>query len=91
MQNRIKPLALNDNMSREEMADRVAEMMVASSDMDSIAMSVRYIGALNWRKNKEWYIYDKERKRFILTPKAPPEARRSFELFKEANHVTWDD
>ena len=54
-------------------------------------MSVRYIGALNWRKNKEWYTYDKERKRFILTPKAPPEARRSFELFKEANHVTWDD
>ena len=53
MQNRIKPLALNDNMSREEMADRVAEMMVASSDMDSIAMSVRYIGALNWRKNKD--------------------------------------
>ena len=36
MQNQIKPPALNDNMSREEMADRVAEMMSASSDMDPI-------------------------------------------------------
>ena len=55
------------------------------------AMSARYRDALNWRKNKEWYFYDKERKRFVLTPKAPPEAHRSFELFKEANNVKWDD
>ena len=55
------------------------------------SMSVRYMGALDWRKNKDWYSYDKKRKRFILTPKAPPEAQRSFNLFKEANNVMWDD
>ena len=36
MQNQIKPPALNDNMSREELAERVAEMMVANNDMNPV-------------------------------------------------------
>ena len=36
MKNRIKPPALDDRMPKEEMTERVAEMLAADSDMDPI-------------------------------------------------------
>ncbi len=40
MQNRLKPPALNDNMSQEELAKRFEEMMATNSDMDTVDESV---------------------------------------------------
>ena len=36
MQNQTKPPALNEHMSKEEMAERVAEMLATGSDMEPI-------------------------------------------------------
>ena len=36
MQNQIKPPALNDNMSREELAKRVEEMTATDSDTNPV-------------------------------------------------------
>ena len=33
-----------------------------------------------WTSNPEWYTYDKEKKMFVLTDKAPERARKSYEL-----------
>ena len=54
-------------------------------------MSVRNKSSMRWMDNKEWYYIDDERDRFVLTAKAPEEARRSFEEFKRINNVKWDD
>ena len=54
-------------------------------------MSVKHNGCMLWTHNKEWYYIDDERDRFVLTAKAPEEARRSFEEFKRINNVKWDD
>ncbi len=54
-------------------------------------MSVRYRGAMDWMANKDWYVIDEKRKRFILTEKAPEHARESFELYKKVNKLYWFD
>ena len=54
-------------------------------------MSRRYKDAVIWKENKEWYYIDEERDRYVLTDKAPEEARRSFELWKKINNLDWDD
>ena len=33
---------------------------------------------MDWRADSDRYFYDEDRDRFVLTDKAPPEARRSF-------------
>lgn len=54
-------------------------------------MSRQYKGCTDWMSNKEWYYIDEERDRYVLTNKAPEEARRSFELWKKINNLVWDD
>ena len=54
-------------------------------------MSVRNKNSMRWMDNDEWYYIDDERDRFVLTDKAPEEARKSFEEFKRINNVGWDD
>ena len=54
-------------------------------------MSRQYKGCTDWMGNKEWYYIDEERDRYVLTNKAPEEARRSFELWKKINNLVWDD
>ena len=54
-------------------------------------MTRRYMEMLIWDENDDWYYVDYERDRYILTDKAPEEARRSFELWKKFNRVDWDD
>ena len=48
----------------------------------SRSMSVRNKNSMRWMDNKEWYYIDDKRDRFVLTTKAPEEARRSFEEFQ---------
>lgn len=55
------------------------------------AMSIRYKGITDWRRNKDWYYIDEERDRYVLTAKAPEEARRSFEEYKRINNLDWND
>ena len=52
---------------------------------DEKAMSSRHKNCMIWSRNEEWYTIDKEKQRFILTDKAPEEARRSFEEYKLMN------
>ena len=40
--------------------------------------SSKYTDCSDWRADSDWYFYDEDRERFVLTDKAPPEARRSF-------------
>ena len=42
---------------------------------------------LYWRKDESWYKYDKSRKMYELTDKAPQRAKESFELWKEFNNL----
>jgi len=58
--------------------------------MQSNAMSSRDRDCLTWMHNKEWYRISKERDRFVLTDKAPEEARRSFEKYKKINNLDWE-
>ena len=51
------------------------------------SMSIKHRGITDWMKNKEWYYVDEERNRYVLTDKAPEEARRSFEKWKIINDV----
>ena len=55
------------------------------------AMSVRNKDSMLWSRNREWYYIDEERDRFVLTAKAPEEARRSFEKYKRINNLDWND
>lgn len=32
-------------------------------------------------ENKDWYVYDKEKGKYILTDKAPEEAKKSYDEF----------
>ena len=54
-------------------------------------MSARNRNCMNWKKNRDWYTIDKKNQRFILTEKAPEEARRSFEEYKCINNLDWKD
>lgn len=54
-------------------------------------MSRKYRDTVIWKENKDWYYIDEERDRYVLTDKAPAEARRSFERWKRINGVDWDD
>ena len=54
-------------------------------------MTRRGKGCTDWMDDDTWFYIDYERDRYILTDKAPEEARRSFELWKEINRVDWDD
>ena len=58
---------------------------------ESNAMSVRNKDMMMWSRNKNWYYIDEERDRFVLTEKAPEEARRSFEKYKKINKLDWKD
>ena len=57
--------------------------------MEEKAMSMRHKGITDWMHNKEWYYIDEERDRFVLTDKAPEEARISFEKWKKINKLKW--
>lgn len=54
-------------------------------------MSARYSGCMLWMHNNDWFILDEKRDRYILTDKAPKEAQKSFELYKKAKNLNWDD
>ena len=54
-------------------------------------MSIKYSGLMYWAHDKEWYYIDYERDRYVLTDKAPEEARRSFDLWEKVNGVKWDE
>lgn len=47
--------------------------------------SSKYTGCLDWRADSDWYFYDEDDERFVLTDNAPPEARRSFALWQKLN------
>lgn len=53
-------------------------------------MSTRYRECGEWRADARWYRVD-ERGRFVLTDETPEEARRSFELYKQANWRIYED
>ena len=55
------------------------------------SMSIRDKDCMDWTNNRDWYYIDDERDRFVLTDKAPEEARRSFEKWKRLNKLDWDD
>ncbi len=44
-----------------------------------------------WKRDKTWYRIDYEHDRYVLTDKAPEEARRSFELWKKINDIKWNE
>ena len=46
-------------------------------------MSIKYKAYLKWREDAEWYYYDEDNEKFVLTDKAPEEARISFEKWKK--------
>lgn len=54
-------------------------------------MSIRYHTAMDWMKDKKWYVISEKRDRFILTDKAPKKAIESFELYKKVNNLPWND
>ena len=54
-------------------------------------MSRQNKGCTDWMDNEEWYYIDEERDRYVLTDKAPEEARRSFEMWKKMNNLDWDE
>ena len=58
---------------------------------ESKAMSMRDRDCVDWMNDRDWYSIDKERDRFVLTEKAPEEARRSFEKYKRINKLDWND
>ena len=55
------------------------------------AMSARNKDSMLWKKNRNWYAVDRKNQRFVLTEKAPEEARRSFEKYKRINKLDWND
>ena len=55
------------------------------------SMSARDKDCMDWTNNQDWYFVDEERDRFVLTEKAPEEARRSFEKWKRINNLDWTD
>ena len=56
-----------------------------------VAMSSRNKDCMIWSRDRDWYYIDEERDRFVLTEKAPAEARRSFEKYKRINKLDWND
>lgn len=46
-------------------------------------MSRRIISCMDWLDNEQWYFYDEDTGRYVLTDEAPPEARQSFERWKK--------
>ena len=54
-------------------------------------MSIKNRNMLDWKKDKSWYTIDEERDRYVLTDKAPEEARRSFEKWKKINNLEWEE
>ena len=54
-------------------------------------MSAKNRDAVIWARNEEWYYIDEQRDRFVLTAKAPEDARASFEKYKKINNLKWDD
>ena len=54
-------------------------------------MSIKYKAYLKWREDAEWYYYDEDNEKFVLTDKAPEEARISFEKWKKINNLDWKD
>ena len=48
-------------------------------------------GCMDWLDNEDWYDIDEENQRFLLTDKAPEEARRSFELYMRINWRHYKD
>jgi len=55
------------------------------------AMSARNKDSMLWKKNRDWYTIDRKNQRFVLTEKAPEEARRSFKKYKRINKLDWND
>ena len=58
---------------------------------NSQSMSYKNRDTMIWFRNKDWYYIDDERDRFVLTEKAPAEAQRSFEKWKQINRLDWND
>lgn len=58
---------------------------------NSKMMSAKNRDAVIWARNEEWYRIDEKHDRFVLTEKAPPEARESFDKYKRINNLKWDD
>ena len=54
-------------------------------------VSIRYKGCMDWMDNEDWYYIDEENQRFLLTDKAPEEARRSFEFYIRLNWQYYKD
>ena len=54
-------------------------------------MSARYHTAMDWTDNMDWFAIDEKRDRYVLTDKAPEEAKESFELYKRINNLNWND
>ena len=48
-------------------------------------MSIKNKDSMIWMENEEWYYIDNEHDEFVLTEKAPEEARRSFEKWQYIN------
>ena len=57
----------------------------------SHTMSAKNRDAVFWEEDDDWYTIDKKNQRFVLTEKAPEEARRSFEKYKRINKLDWND
>lgn len=62
---------------------------ILKDDEQKGKMSARNKDAMFWMTNDDWYIIDKKNNQFVLTDKAPKEAYRSFEKYKEINNLTW--
>lgn len=45
-----------------------------------------YSEALYWHSNPEWYYFDEENDKFVLTDKAPQRAIDSFAMWNSNNH-----
>ncbi|MDR1832672.1 MAG: hypothetical protein LBQ97_08115 [Fusobacteriaceae bacterium] len=48
-------------------------------------MSKKFMGCMDWHKDKTWYIYDPKKDTYTLTESAPPNAIEAFELYKIVN------
>lgn len=47
------------------------------------SMSASGIEDFYWKSNSEWYYYDFQKKRIVMTDKAPDDALDSFENWKK--------
>lgn len=54
-------------------------------------MSIKYMGMTFWRSNADWYYIDEKCNRYVLTDKAPEEAKRNFEYWKKINNIKWGE